>query len=50
MQLLTPSWVLANTKGRTEITKEELEDVEGLFFDAKRSAKLLQENAQGFIC
>jgi len=40
---------LANTKGKTEITKEEIEDVHNLFYDVKRSAKLLQENAHGFI-
>ena len=49
MQLLTPAWVLANTKGRVEITREEIEDVHELFYDAKRSAKLLQENASGYI-
>lgn len=49
MQLLTPSWVLSNTKGRSEITKEEIEDVHTLFYDAKRSAKLLQDNASGYI-
>ena len=49
MQLLTPAWVLANTKGKTEITKEEIEDVSTLFLDVKKSAKLLQENAEGYI-
>jgi RuvB-like protein 1 (pontin 52) len=50
VQLVTPAWVLANTKGKAEITKEEIDDVADLFFDAKRSAKVLQENAEGFIC
>jgi RuvB-like protein 1 (pontin 52) len=49
VQLLTPSWVVANTKGKTEISKEEIEDVAGLFYDAKRSARHLQENAHGYI-
>ena len=49
VQLLTPAWVLANSKGKTEITKEEIEDVADLFYDVKRSAKLLQENAEGYI-
>jgi len=48
--LVTPAWVLANTKGKSEITKEEIQDVADLFYDAKRSAKVLQENAEGFIC
>jgi RuvB-like protein 1 (pontin 52) len=42
VQLVTPAWVLANTKGKAEITREEIEDVAELFFDAKRSAKVLQ--------
>lgn len=50
VQLVTPAWVLANTKGKAEITREEIEDVADLFFDAKRSAKLLHDNAQGYIC
>jgi RuvB-like protein 1 (pontin 52) len=49
VQLLTPSWVLANTKGRSEITEEEIKDVHELFYDAKRSAKILMENAAGYI-
>ncbi len=42
VQLLTPSSVLAGTKGKNEITRQEIEDVHQLFYDAKRSAKLLQ--------
>lgn len=49
VQLLTPCWVLANTKGKTEITREEIEEVHELFFDAKKSARLLHENASGYI-
>ena len=49
VQLLTPSSVLATTKGKNEITKEEIEDVKELFYDVKRSAKHLQENAHGYI-
>jgi len=49
VQLLTPASVLAITKGKSEITKEEIEDVKELFYDVKRSAKHLQENAHGYI-
>ena len=49
VQLVTPSWVMAGTKGKNEITKEEIEDVHSLFFDVKRSAKMLQENPQNYI-
>lgn len=50
VQLITPAWILSNTKGKSEITKEEVEDVNELFYDVKKSAKHLQENADGFIC
>jgi len=43
VQLLTPSNILAQTEGRVEITKEDIEVINSLFFDAKASAKLLQE-------
>lgn len=49
VQLLTPSSILAATKGKSEITKEEVEEVNSLFFDAKASAKVLQEQADKFI-
>lgn len=35
VQLLSPCWVLANTRGKTEITREEIEEVNGLFYDVK---------------
>ena len=43
VQLLSPAWVLANTKGKSEISKEEIVDVNELFYDAKESAKLLMQ-------
>ena len=49
MQLLTPSQIVAQTKGKTEITKEDVEEVAALFYDAKASARILQENAKGYI-
>jgi len=49
VQLLTPSQIVAQTKGKTEITKEDVEEVAALFYDAKASARILQENAKGYI-
>ena len=43
VQLLTPSAIHAKTQGRTEITKEDIEEIHGVFFDAKTSAKILIE-------
>jgi len=49
VQLLTPANILAQTQGKTEITKQDVEDANKLFFDAKASAKLLQEQASKYI-
>jgi RuvB-like protein 1 len=47
LQLLTPAGIIARVHGRGNagITRADLEEVKGLFFDAKSSAKLLIENA-----
>ena len=49
VQLLTPSQVIAATKDRTKVEKEDIEEANFLFSDAKRSAKVLQEQADKFI-
>ena len=49
VQLLTPSNIMARTNGREEIVKGDLEEISGLFLDAKASAKLLQEQADKYI-
>merc|ERR1712194_331320 len=41
VQLLTPSSILAATSGRDTITREDIEEIDSLFYDAKSSAKLL---------
>lgn len=43
VQLITPAFVLAQTLGKLKITKDEIEEINGLFFDGKTSAKILQE-------
>mmetsp|Transcript_25642 Transcript_25642/g.22661 ORF Transcript_25642/g.22661 Transcript_25642/m.22661 type:complete len:184 (-) Transcript_25642:137-688(-) len=41
VQLLSPAFISAQTQGRNEITKEDIEQINELFFDAKASAKIL---------
>lgn len=49
VQLLTPANIMAKTNGREEIVRGDLEEINGLFLDAKASAKLLQEQADKYI-
>lgn len=46
VQLMIPSKIMAETNGKDEVSDEEIEEVDKLFFDAKASAKLLQEQAE----
>jgi len=43
LQLLTPAGVLAKVSGRQEVGVEEVEECEGLFLDAGRSARAMGE-------
>ena len=49
MQLMTPALMLAKSYGREEIIRSDIEEVDGLFFDAKSSARLLVEQADKYI-
>jgi len=49
VQLLTPSAIMARTGGREKITKDDIEEIDSLFFDAKSSAKILSDNADKYI-
>eukprot|EP00897_Mesotaenium_endlicherianum_P009214 jgi/Mesen1/8320/ME000457S07517 len=49
VQLLAPASVIARSNGRDQISKADLEDITGLFLDAKASAKLLQEQSDKYI-
>lgn len=49
VQLITPSHILAQTSGRDKITKEDVEEVDSLFLDAKQSAKLLAESGDKYL-
>lgn len=49
VQLLKPAFIYAQTQGRRQIQKSDVEEVSGLFYDSKASAKILQQNADNFI-
>merc|ERR1712227_947684 len=49
VQLLTPASVMAKTENRDTITRNDIEEIDSLFYDAKSSAKVLSENADKYI-
>jgi RuvB-like protein 1 (pontin 52) len=49
VQLLTPASILAKTAGRDIITQEDIGCMDGLFYDAKASAEMLQRDADRYI-
>jgi len=48
VQMLTPARILAQTSGRTKITKDDITEVDELFFDGKASAKFLAKS-EGYM-
>jgi RuvB-like protein 1 (pontin 52) len=49
VQLLTPARILAETNGRKAIGMEDVNEANTLFFDAKRSARMLQQHADKYL-
>lgn len=49
VQLLTPSSLLARINGKEAVTKEDIEEINELFYDAKSSAKILAEQEDKFM-
>ena len=49
VQLLTPAKVLVKTNGRETISKDDIEEIDSLFYDAKASAKLLIEQQASYL-
>lgn len=49
VQLLTPSRILAESQGRSIVTEKDVEETYNLFYDAKRSGKILHEQASKYI-
>jgi RuvB-like protein 1 (pontin 52) len=50
VQLLTPSKILAESQGKSKVDRSDVAEINSLFFDAKSSAKLLQEQSSKYIC
>merc|ERR1712178_137840 len=44
VQLLTPASIMAQTAGRECITKDDIEEIDSLFYEGKSSAKILSDN------
>ncbi len=49
MQLLTPAFLLAKINGRENVERDDIEDINDLFHDAKRSAQTLREGGDKFL-
>ena len=49
VQLINPSYVLAQTLGKLKISKDEVQEIAALFLDGKTSAKILMEQADHYI-
>merc|ERR1719265_2108318 len=49
VQLMTPAAVLAKTNGLDNVTREDVEEVDQMFYDAKSSPKLLAAQADKYI-
>jgi len=50
VQLMTPGRILADSQGKTKVAKSDIQETNSLFFDAKTSAKILQEQSAKYIC
>jgi RuvB-like protein 1 (pontin 52) len=46
---MTPAKILAESQGKSKVTKAEILEINGLFFDAKASARLLQAQSSKYI-
>jgi len=46
---MVPAKILSETYGKEEVGEDDIEEVDKLFFDAKASAKLLTEQAKGYL-
>lgn len=49
VQLLTPAALTAKTNGRSNINKNDIDEVSMLFLDAKSSAKILSQNKDKYM-
>ena len=49
VQLLTPASLLARINGKEQIGRDEVDEINELFYDAKSSAKILAEGGDKYM-
>lgn len=49
VQMITPAMVLAETLGKSKISKDEIDEISTIFLDGKTSARILHEQAEKYI-
>uniref|UniRef100_A0A0B7B8P4 RuvB-like helicase n=1 Tax=Arion vulgaris TaxID=1028688 RepID=A0A0B7B8P4_9EUPU len=49
VQVLTPANIMSRINGKDSVTKEEVEEISSLFYDAKSSAKILAEQEDKYM-
>lgn len=49
VQLLTPASLLGRVQGKETVEREQVEEINELFYDAKSSAKILQDQDHKFM-
>lgn len=49
VQLLTPANLLSRVQGKEVVEREQVEEINELFYDAKSSAKILQDQHTKFM-
>lgn len=49
LQLLTPASLLGRVQGKENVDREQVEEINELFYDAKSSAKILQDQQHKFL-
>lgn len=49
VQLLTPASLLGRVQGKENVEREQVEEINELFYDAKSSAKILQDQHHKFM-
>lgn len=49
IQLMTPSKIMAHINGKDNISLDDVKEVDSMFFDAKASAKMLNETEEKYI-
>lgn len=49
VQILTPAHLLTKVNGKEDIGKEEIDEINEIFYDAKASAKILADQGDKYM-